>query len=196
MSTVRAFIALELPQSIVDKIGRLQEKLKQEVPSGLVRWVRPEGIHLTLCFLGDVPEGRIPDMAGAMRQACVSYGRLDVSIAGLGCFPDVRRPRVLWIGVNEQTGDLARLQQDIERSLVPLGFAPETRGFHPHLTLGRIEARNRERVQALGEYVARARVNIGHVQMASVSLMRSELLPGGAVYTQLAEAELGAREMR
>ena len=196
MSLVRAFIALELPQRILDKIARLQERLKQDVPSGLVRWVRPEGIHLTLCFLGDVPEAQINDIAGAMRQACTSYACLGISIGGLGCFPDVRRPRVLWIGVNEQTGELVRLQQDVERSLVPLGFPPETRGFHPHLTLGRIEARNRERVQVLGEYIARAKVNIGHVQMASVSLMRSQLLPGGAVYTQLAEAELGGGEVR
>jgi 2'-5' RNA ligase len=196
MSLVRAFIAFELPQTVLDKIERLQEQIKQDVPSGLVRWVRPEGIHLTLRFLGDVPEIQISDIASAMHQACRPYARFDISIAGLGCFPNASRPRVIWVGVGEQTGTLAGLQQEVERSLVPLGFSPETRTFHPHLTLGRVKGRDRERVQALGEYVTRAKVKIGHIQMASVSLIRSELLPGGAVYTQLAEAKLGSGKAR
>ncbi|MBN1584073.1 MAG: RNA 2',3'-cyclic phosphodiesterase [Anaerolineae bacterium] len=191
MSLVRAFIALELPQTILDKIERLQERLKQDVPSGLVRWVRPDGIHLTLYFLGDVPEEQISDIAGAMCQACTPYARFVISIAGLGCFPNASHPRVVWVGVDEQTGTLARLQQAVERALVPLGFPPETRSFHPHLTLGRVKGGDRERVQVLGETITRARVDIGRIEMASVSLMRSELLPGGAVYTQLAEAALG-----
>jgi 2'-5' RNA ligase len=155
-----------------------------------VRWVRPRGIHLTLKFLGEVPASQIEAIAEAMREACTPYAPFSVSIGGMGCFPNPRRPRVVWVGVDEPSGTLVRLQREVDRALKSLGYPPERRKFSPHLTLGRVRGRDRQALQALGEYVSRAQVAVGEMQVTSLSLMRSDLLPGGAVYTELATAAL------
>ena len=190
MDTVRAFIAIELTPTILNALGDLQDRLKQDVPPKVVRWVRPQGIHLTLKFLGDVPGAQIAAVAEALQEACVPHAPFSFSIGGMGCFPNPRRPRVVWVGVDEPSGALARLQRDVERAIGPLGFPPEQRRFSPHLTLGRVKGGDRDAVASLGEYVSRAKVRVGEMQAEAVHLMRSELLPGGAVYTELAVALL------
>jgi 2'-5' RNA ligase len=190
MDTVRAFIAIELTPEILKALGDLQDRLKQDVPPKLVRWVRPQGIHLTLKFLGDVPRTKVDVIAEALRDACAPHAPFSFSVGRMGCFPNPYRPRVVWVGVDEPSGALARLQRDVERAIGPLGFPPEKRRFSPHLTLGRVKGGSRDAVAALGEYVSRATVRVGEQQAAAVHLMRSELLPGGAVYTELAVAAL------
>ena len=190
MDTVRAFIAIELDKQLCGKLGDLQDRLRADVPPGLVRWVHPEGIHLTLKFLGDVPAGKVPEIARAVQQACKKHVSFECAVSGLGCFPNTARPRVVWVGIEEPSGVLAALQRDVDRAVSPLGFEPEQRQFHPHLTLGRIKSHDREAIAALGEYISRARVHVGSIQANAVHLMRSELLPGGAAYTALAVAEL------
>ena len=192
MNTVRAFVAIELPPHILTHLENLQSRMKQDVPAGLVRWVKSEGIHLTLQFLGDVPTTQIEAIAAAIQAVCVSYTPFVFHVGGLGCFPNLRRPNVIWVGVDEPGGILPRLQRDIEQSLKPLGFKPEDRKFSPHLTLGRIKGGRPAELQALGEYITHSKVQIGEAQAAAVHLIRSELLPGGAVYTSLAEAPLAA----
>jgi 2'-5' RNA ligase len=194
MDTVRTFIAIELSQGILDRLGDLQARIKDDIPDRLVRWVRPAGIHLTLRFLGEVPADRIDGIAQAMGTACAPHEPFSFSIGGLGCFPNPRRPRVVWVGVEEPSGALARVQRDIEHALKPLGFSPERRAFRPHLTLGRVRERNPSALRELGAYMSRASVVVGEMRAASVSLMRSQLLPGGAVYTQLAMAPLCLRK--
>jgi len=190
MDTVRAFIAIELDTRLRDKLGGLQQRLRGDVPPGLVRWVRPEGMHLTLKFLGDVLAEQVPEIAEAVRQACEKHAPFECTLSGLGCFPNASRPRVVWVGIQEPSGVLAALHRDVDRTVSALGFEPEQRRFHPHLTLGRVKGRNREAVAALGEYVSRARVKVGTIQANAVHLMRSDLLPGGAVYTALATTKL------
>lgn len=189
MEPVRAFIAIELPPDILDQVGRLQDRVRQDMPSGLVRWVRPEGIHLTLKFLGDVDRKKLPEIEQALRAACALHAPFSARIEGMGCFPDPRRPRVVWIGVQDdrETKPLAALQRDVEHAIAPLGFPTERRGFHPHLTLGRVKnGRRPAELEALGAYTTRAKVHIGQMEVSSVHLMQSELLPTGAVYTALA----------
>ena len=190
MDTIRSFIAVELSSELLARLGDLQARMRGDLPSGLVRWVRPGGIHLTLKFLGDVPAKESKAIAEAVRTACAPHPPFSFSVGGMGCFPNSRRPRVVWVGVEESSGTLARLQRDAERALKPLGFPAEKRAFSPHLTLGRVKGRDQSAIQALGEYVDRASVKVGHMQVTSVHLMRSELLPGGAVYTELAVAPL------
>ncbi|MBL7200385.1 MAG: RNA 2',3'-cyclic phosphodiesterase [Anaerolineae bacterium] len=185
MDTVRLFIAIELDQEILQRIGKLQARLKDDTPPGLVRWVRPEGIHLTLKFLGEVPTERVEAISQATRSACAPHTPLSLAIGTLGCFPNPRRPRVIWVGVDEPTGALARLQRDVERTLKPLGYPPEGRAFSPHLTLGRVKGGGPDALEELGAYVSRASVQVGEMRATSVSLIRSALLPGGAVYTEL-----------
>jgi 2'-5' RNA ligase len=190
MPTIRTFIAIELAAPIPEKLGDLQSRMQQDLPSGLLRWVRPEGIHLTLKFLGEVPVEQVDRIAEALRGACTGHAPFGVSIAGMGCFPNTRRPRVVWVGVEEPSGALARLQHDVEEAIGPLGYPAEARGFSPHLTLGRVKGGGRQALEALGTYVERAKVRVGDMKVEAVHLMRSDLLPGGAVYTALAVVAL------
>jgi 2'-5' RNA ligase len=194
MDEIRAFIAIELSTDILRQLENLQARMKQNVPSGLVRWTRPEGIHLTLKFLGEVPADQTEAIADAMRRACAPYTPFSLSVAGVGCFPNPQRPRVVWVGIDEPTGALAGLQRDIERAMKPLGFAPENRAFTPHLTLGRVKGGRRDELEALGTYACSCVVQATAQEVTAVSLMRSDLRPSGAVYTELASAPLvGAR---
>ncbi len=193
MSTIRTFIAIELPPTMLEAIARAQDRLRQEAPEGLVRWVQPQGIHLTLKFLGDTPTNQVDAIGEALRVACTGHTPFMLSVSGLGCFPDLKRPRVVWAGVDETGGQLKRLQGAVERAIAPLGFPTESRPFNPHLTLGRVKEGRADALRALGDCVARlsARIQLGEVRVASVGLIRSDLLPGGAVYTPLVHAELG-----
>ncbi len=192
MKTIRSFIAIELSENILAAIADLQKQLKNQVPKDTVRWVQPEGIHLTLQFLGDVPLPKIEPIAQALVTACAPFRPFSITVGGLGCFPNLRRPRVTWVGVEEPTGTLAALQKAVERALIPLGFTPEKRAFHPHLTLGRTRRQaSRDQAQALGTLVSKTSLPLlGQMEVQWVSLMRSDLRPTGAVYTQLATAPL------
>jgi 2'-5' RNA ligase len=189
---IRTFVAIELTDDLLKSLSRLQERLERQTPHGAVRWVRPEGVHLTLKFLGDVPTTRVPRIAEAVASACRGGAPFSFDVAGLGCFPNPSRPRVLWVGVEEPTGALARLHKALERELAGIGFAPERRPFKPHLTLGRVRRKvNRSDRGRLGALVAESDVGrLGGMTVASVSLIRSDLRPTGAVYTELARATL------
>ena len=192
MKQIRTFIAIELNETINAALTDLQEQLKAKVPHGSVRWVRSEGIHLTLKFLGDVPVNRIEEIEQALAQACAGFPAFSFSVEGLGCFPNPRRPRVVWVGVREESGNLAGLQKAIEDGMERLGFAPEGRRFHAHLTLGRTQRRaSSSDVRRLGQLVSETDIGeLGQMQARSVSLIKSDLRPTGAVYTQLAAVEL------
>jgi len=194
--SIRAFIALELPESLRAGLGQVQEKLR---PSGRdVKWVRPEGIHLTLKFLGNVEESQIEEIARLMAQAASGCPRLTLLAKGAGAFPGLTRPRVVWIGL---TGDcivpLKALAKRLEDALIPLGFEPEGRPFSPHLTLGRAKGMPTRggpggKSQKLSEAIlGLSGVEVGEFEAAELVLYRSELKPGGAVYTKLRSVMLG-----
>ena len=192
MEKIRTFIAIELDESIKDELTKLQERLKGEAPQGSVRWARSEGIHLTLKFLGDVPADQIDEITTALQKSCQGVAPFFLSCGGLGCFPNLKRPRVMWVGIQEETGTLAQLQKAIEENVAPLGYPIEKRKFSPHLTLGRVQRRvsSGDRRQ-LGELVGTLQiVTLGQMEVRSVNLIRSDLRPSGAVYTRLAKAEL------
>ena len=192
MEKIRTFIAIELDESVKDGLTKLQERLKGEAPQGSVRWGRPEGIHLTLKFLGDVPADQIEEIARALQKSCQGFAPFSLSCAGLGCFPNLKRPRVVWVGIQEETGTLAQLQKAIEENVAPLGYPTEKRKFSPHLTLGRVQKRaSSGDLRRLGELVGASEIGIlGQMEVRSVNLIRSDLRPSGAVYTRLAEVEL------
>lgn len=189
---IRSFVAIELPDPAQDALRGVSERLRRKVPYDSVRWSRVSGIHLTIKFLGDVSEADLPKIKTALAQVGQRHGPFRFTIGGVGCFPNVKRPRVVWVGIEEVTGSLAALQRDVEKSLAALGFQPEKRAFHPHLTLGRtkrnVGSRDRGR---LGEVIATAGIGeLGQVQVRSFVLMRSDLRPDGAVYTPLALFDL------
>jgi 2'-5' RNA ligase len=184
---IRSFVAIDLPDSTKERLQEVCDRLKVDVPEGTVRWSRIAGLHLTLKFLGNVAEADVPKIRAALNEVAHHHQPFNVSVESLGCFPNTKRPRVIWVGVEEHSGALANLQRDAERALVPLGFEPERRGFHPHLTLGRTRRNARfEDQRRLGEVVdATAVGKLDDIWVTSIKLMRSDLKPGGAVYTPL-----------
>jgi 2'-5' RNA ligase len=188
----RLFIAIELPDNILAALANLQQRLKQVTPPKTVRWVNPGGIHLTLKFLGDVPVARRPVIEKALEQAVHDHDELDLRAGGLGCFPNTRRPRVLWVGISGQTEALAALRDSVEALIAPLGFPTENRPFDPHLTLGRVQRHaSKDHIAHVGQVIADAEPGtpLGW-HAGGVTLIRSQLNPGGAVYTPLCHVPL------
>jgi 2'-5' RNA ligase len=192
MDTIRAFIAVPLPGTVLEKLVALQCQLKTQVPPRSVRWVRPEGIHLTLKFLGDTAAEKLPEIKQALAAVARHAPTYPFTVGELGCFPNPRRPRVIWVAVQEPTGRLAALQDAIEEVMAPMGYPPEGRGFTPHLTLGRVHRRTpRDDVARVGEIVETTTIeSLGQVPADHFALIRSVLKPTGAEYTTLAEFPL------
>ncbi len=188
MEIVRTFVAIELDEKALRWLKEVQDRLKAELPQGVIRWVDPGGIHLTLKFLGEIPKSKVKAVEEVLKEVSLRHRPFYFDYGGLGCFPSPSHPNVVWVGVEEKSGALLALQQDVERSLSRLGFKPEDRPFSPHLTLGRvgrgISSAERKR---LGEYIKLGKVGKGgRVLVEAISLMKSDLLPSGAVYTRLA----------
>jgi 2'-5' RNA ligase len=194
LNSVRAFIAIDLSESIRKELASLIERLEQEAGSRAVRWGRPEGIHLTLKFMGEVQAERVKAFEGMLHSRAGGQRAFGLEVGGLGCFPDMSRPRVVWAGVNESTGRLADLQEALEVGCAELGLAREARPFTPHLTLGRVrrEARGDDLSMLKRAVEGLKETRCGEMAVAEVCLFRSELRPGGAVYTRLAVANLAA----
>jgi 2'-5' RNA ligase len=185
------FIAIELPDNLLRAIEKLQNSLKRATPGRAAKWVSPEGIHLTLKFLGDVQVSRIDEVVREMQAALEGHQSFYLNVEGLGCFPNLHNPRVLWLGLTGGVRELAALQNDIEQFVAPLGFPTEDRPFHPHLTLARTAREaSRDEITAIGQAAERGVGTLGGWRVDGVSLMRSQLRPSGAVYTQEAEVLL------
>ena len=189
---LRTFIAVELDRGIRNALGRIQERFKRQMPPGSVRWVAPQGIHLTLKFLGDTPAAKLPDIEATLRRACAEFQPFEFTVEGRGCFPNTRRPRVVWVAVRDKGQMLARLNAAVEREVSPLGFPTEDRAFSPHLTLGRVGRGVSQRDEAaVGQAVEDSVVElIGRQRVTAVNLIQSDLHPSGAVYTQLVSVPL------
>ncbi len=181
MAKLRTFICFELPSRITSAISELEDNLRPL--SRGVRWSRPEGIHLTLKFLGDVEESQIDAIALAVQEACENIPAFDIFLEGAGAFPNARQPRVFWLGVKEPSGRLESVQRDIENALEPLGFAREKRAFSPHLTLGRVKFP--DHLDRVSQYLEEHALNSLSFRADTVVLMKSTLKPQGAVYTPL-----------
>lgn len=194
METLRTFIAIVLPDPIIRQLAQVQRQLERQAPSESVRWVRPEGIHLTLKFLGDTPVGKLDAIRTALAAVASRASPCTFTVGGLGCFPNPRRPRVIWVGIQTAGGELTALQQAVEAAMKPLGFPPEGREFTPHLTLGRVRDRISPADMArIGALVSSTDIGtLGEVQARGFALIQSILKPSGAEYIPLAEFLTGA----
>jgi len=189
---VRTFIAIVLGREVHEALGEVIGRLRACPGGEAGRWVKPESIHLTLKFLGDVPATKLEAVYAAVQRACATVPPFEMYVEGVGCFPNVRKPRVVWAGVREETGRLAALQKAVEREMAKEGFAPEERPFTPHLTLARIKERaDRAEIEALGSAVSQERFALATpVGVKEVYVMKSDLRPEGAIYTPLFRAPL------
>ena len=187
--TVRAFVAADLLPEVVNELARVVSALAGARVRGL-RPVRPEGVHLTLKFLGSVPQSEVPAVTSAISSVVKQHRPFTLHIGGFGAYPGDHSPRVLWAGVSG-TEALLRLRADIEESLTSLGFAADSRRWSPHLTLARIRDGTSKRDRRLAwdalvslEPVART------TKVSSVSLVASRLTPKGAVYSTIETFEM------
>jgi len=194
-ASVRVFAALELPAPVRRQLAEVGDHLRAALPPGSVRWVRPDGIHLTLQFYGEVERTRLPGLEAALTAAAATTGPLTLALAGLGAFPNPARARVVWVGLSGDLDALRQLQAAVAAGGQALGFPPEARGFQPHLTLGRVNQPLRPPDQRrLADALAAAQVPPGApFRGETLSLLRSDLRPGGAVYTPLLAARLAGR---
>jgi RNA 2',3'-cyclic 3'-phosphodiesterase len=179
---IRAFIAIELPSEVKTFLGDMTSFLKKL--GGDVKWVRPDGIHLTLKFLGNIPTDLIEEIERAAKPVFSAHPVIGVGIKGLGAFPTLKRPRVIWAGCQDSKDRLPPLVAQIEDVLQPLGFAKEKRVFNPHLTLGRV--RSNDRIADLVAAVKEKTDVTGPSFVADHAvLFESVLSPSGAQYSEI-----------
>ena len=191
MSLLRTFIAVEIPPHVQKKIQQETEPLRKAIGSSLVRWVPVPNIHLTLKFLGDVSPASVDILSQMLRTEADSYPAFDMQVNRLGSFPSLRRPRVLYIGI-QAPAELEALYRGIESACARLGYESETRDFSPHLTLGRVKqdasALDQQKIRRA---LAETKIDsLGTARVNSVHLYKSDLKPTGSVYTQIFSAPL------
>ena len=189
--TIRTFVAAPLSPEILKTADGIQQQLKQ---LGLkFRWVRPANIHLTIKFLGEIAFDRIAAATTALRHAAGQSQPVELTAQGLGVFPNIRRPRILWIGLGGEVDILRQIHETVEASFEAHGFARDDRSFKAHLTLARIQ-RSVEAKKLLQAIAEAGRFVTEPYRLDEMILFKSELRPGGAVYSQLSRAVLGAGE--
>jgi len=186
--TVRTFIAIELPEQVRTYLADCQQRLRRS--GGDVRWVRPDIIHLTLVFLGEVPAEMLADLEKAARDALARFGPLTLRAAGAGRFPPRGLPRVIWIGIEETTGRLAELQKALAGATAAFAEKVEDRPFQAHLTLGRVKSPKGGRDLAAAVDAMTGQTGPTFIAQA-VTIFKSELSPQGPTYTALAGISLG-----
>jgi 2'-5' RNA ligase len=182
VKTIRTFIAFKLPDDLLSALGRVQEGLKTK--GFAAKWVRPQNIHLTLKFLGNIEVAQVDPIARRLTDAARGCGPLLLGAKGIGVFPHIRQPRVIWAGLAGDVKRVGDLQRSIDAALSEIGFKKEKRSFKGHLTLGRFNSRmdSRQVAQALETY---AQFETEPFTAYQVVLFKSELKPTGAVYSKL-----------
>lgn len=193
---IRTFIAAELDPKLKKALATMQDSLKQALhrlaPAGRVQWVRVESIHLTLKFLGDIEETQVENILQLLREAARDRAPFSVQVEGLGVFPDLRVPRVLWVGLSGDAKRLIQLAHSIDTTLAPLGLLPEPKPYSPHLTLARVKEGALNIGKALVDSgVMRESQLMGKLSIDAVALIKSQLTPSGSIYSRLGQIPLG-----
>ena len=193
METIRSFIALELPDNVKETVALIIKRLRP-AQHRYVKWVAPEGTHLTIKFLGNIYQSQIPQITGIMKTAAAKVPPLNLRLGGLGMFPNEQRPRVIWVALEGNTEPLAAMQREIEQALAPMGFAPENRAFTPHLTLGRVrDNASPDDRKEIAVVVKEKKIDYeANFTLRELSLMKSTLTPTGAIYNRIESAPFTA----
>lgn len=189
--TVRVFVAVGISVEAREQLIGAVERIRQDIPQG-IQWANPDGMHLTLKFLGNIPSANVSPLLECVGELASANRGFGLKLTGLGMFPNRRKPRVLWAGVGGDLDALSSLQQAAEDAINALGYPPEQRPFRPHITLGR------PRRSASDPQLARIGAVVSgltppppvHWQVDCVDVMRSELHPSGARYTVLGSGRL------
>jgi len=186
MTSIRTFIAFDTPERIKKKMSEIQTELKKS--NADIKWEDGNKFHTTIKFLGDVDETILPQIIGVTEQAIAGIKRFDVAYSSLGCFPNKRRPRVIWIGCENAGGTVNKLKGLLDQSLQPVGFEVDDRAFHPHITLGRVRTQNG--VQNLISMLESLTFEPQGAIITDIAVMKSVLRHGGSEYTILKSIKL------
>jgi RNA 2',3'-cyclic 3'-phosphodiesterase len=191
MDSIRSFIAIELPDELRVELSKLQNSLILS-QQNWVKWVKPDSIHLTLKFLGDISAGQIKEITQAIEEGTSEIPPFTLQIKDLGVFPNLKRIQVVWVGLDGDLERLTKLQQRIEENMVILGYPAEERDFTPHLTLGRVRFQPppldlQKFTKLITETKFESRIKI---DVSTVHLMKSQLTPQGAIYNKLNSVNL------
>lgn len=192
MNQIRVFIAVDLPPAIQESVEKQTAPLRRTLGDDLIRWVPAQNMHLTLKFIGNIAASHLDFLKQMLTQSVNSQRQFDLQIGGIGSFPNLKRPRVLWVGIHAPA-DLTSLQKNVEAGAVRLGYEKEERGFSPHLTLGRVRqnvsAADLQRIRSAFENTQIGR--IGTATIEAVHLYKSDLHTDGSIYTKLLSVPLG-----
>ena len=180
--SIRSFVALPIPGDIRAHLGRLHRSVPPS--AGKITWVKPEAIHLTCVFLGDIEEHQVDPITAALEAAVSGRESFVTSLDGVGAFPDFRKPRVVWVGYDDGAREVVELKDVIDEALQTLGFDPDRRRFHPHVTLGRVKkpGNPKDLEHAAAEWV----LPFENWITKNVIFFQSELTKHGPIYTPLA----------
>ena len=187
-TTWRVFCAFELPQVLRSRIEKHSQQVREAVPEAAASWSRPDNIHLTMKFFGNVDEARVPSISDALVRVVEELSTIKISVGGTGVFPRPSRPQVLWIGIDDISGALAEVQKRLEDECAREGFLKEDRAFRPHLTIARLRKPNN--ANRLAEAHLQAEFPPTDLILNELVLFRSELSPKGSRYTSLSRHRL------
>ena len=182
------FCAFELPEALRSRIDQHSRKVREAVPEAAASWSRPENVHLTMKFFGNVDQAQVPVISAAAARVVQEFSALEIQVGKTGVFPRPSRPQVLWIGIEDGSGSLLRLQQHLEDELAREGFPKENRAFRPHLTIARI--RKPQNAERLGQIHLGLPFSAVAVRFDELILFRSELGPKGSKYTAISRHRL------
>jgi 2'-5' RNA ligase len=186
---IRAFIAIEIPEEILKELATIQDRLRKTGAS--VSWVKPGNIHLTLKFLGNIETGLIEPVLREMELIGRQMEPFSLEVSGIGCFPNMKNPRVIWVGIEDRDQRVVKLQSTLESSLESIGFSREKRNFTPHLTIGRIKISHGKGV-LLDEVRKIGNPFLGSIEVKEMVLFQSDLHPQGAIYTPIGRARFSS----
>ena len=188
---LRAFIAIHIPRPVREAIGQSVMGLYRAVSRSTVRWVALENLHLTLKFLGDVSTSSLSSLQQMLAAEASRHAAFQIGAGTLGVFPDLKHPRVIWIGLQAPPA-LSALQHGVEAAMERLGYPPETRPFSPHLTVGRVQEHVASQyLNNLRAAIEASQVgDLGSLGVEDLHLMKSDLQPGGPKYSTLFTAPL------
>ncbi len=185
---MRTFIAIQIPDIVKSELVQIIDKLKSSQAD--VKWIKPEGIHLTLKFLGNIDEQKATEVKEVLNKAAKAEIPFEITLEGLGAFPKPASPKVIWTGVKEGAQNTINLVKNLEEQLEKIGFEKERRSFYPHLTLGRLRSpQNKGKLSSLLESTEFKSSSI--IKVTRLALIQSTLTPTGAIYNPLYQAELG-----
>ncbi len=191
-SRVRTFVAVELAPRLKKQVERLITRLSSQGAG--VKWVETENLHITLKFLGEIDNPEVPQVCRAVAQAVAPYDPFELELEGVGAFPRLQRPRVLWVGVGRGREQLQQLQRDIEDRLYKLGYPREARPYEPHLTIGRVKRAGPEMDRLAQELERHKQFAPGAMWVEEAVVFASQLGRGGPTYTPLGHLALGKTE--